>query len=100
MQPSTQAYYFDGEDLILNIRVSTKASKNEIQEILENCVKVRINTPPVDGKANAFLKKFLGKQFGVAPSTIVIEAGELCRDKRFRIPSPTKSPDGFDLNHA
>lgn len=95
---TTNAYYFEGDDLILNVRVSTRASKNEIQEIGEESVKVRINTPPVDGKANAHLRKFLGKEFGVAPSRIVIEAGELSRDKRFRLPNPTKFPEGFHGN--
>lgn len=94
---STRAYYFDGEDLILNVRVSTRASKNEIQEIGDECIKVRINTPPVDGKANAHLKKFLGKAFGVAPSRITIEAGELSRDKRFRLPLPSQFPEGFHV---
>lgn len=91
------AYYWDGDDLILNVRVTTRASKNEIQEIGEDHVKIRINTPPVDGKANAHLKKFLGKALGVAPSRITIESGELARDKRFRVPSPSQFPEGFDV---
>lgn len=94
---ANSAYYWDGDDLILNVRVTTRASKNEIQEIGEESIKVRINTPPVDGKANAHLKKFLGKEFGVAPSRITIESGELSRDKRFRLPSPSKFPEGFNV---
>ncbi|GAA5098120.1 DUF167 family protein [Wohlfahrtiimonas larvae] len=94
---ANSAYYFEGNDLILNVRVTTRASKNEIQEIGEENIKVRINTPPVDGKANQYLKKFLGKEFGVAPSRIVIESGELSRDKRFRLSSPTKFPEGFHV---
>lgn len=94
---SKHAYYFEGEDLTLNVRVTTKSSKNEIQEIGEESIKIRINTPPVDGKANAHLKKFLGKAFGVAQSRITIESGELSRDKRFRIPSPSQFPEGFHV---
>jgi len=60
-------------------------------------VKVRINTPSMDGKANVYLKKFLGKKFGVAPNRITIELGELFRDKRFRILSPNQFPEGFHV---
>lgn len=94
---ANQAFYWDDKDLILNVRVTTRASKNEIQAIGEESIKVRINTPPVDGKANAYLKKFLGKEFGVAPSRITIESGEFSRDKRFRIPSPNQFPEGFHV---
>lgn len=90
----TAAFYFEKSDLILNVRVTTRASRNEIQRI-DDFVRIRINTPPVDGKANQHLIKFLGKTFGVPPSSIILERGETNREKRFRLPNPTKFPSKY-----
>lgn len=66
----------------LAIRVTPRASRNEIVEILpDNTIKVRLTAPPVDGKANEALIDFLSKVLSVARSRIEIVAGETGRDK-------------------
>ncbi|MBX3046536.1 MAG: YggU family protein [Anaerolineales bacterium] len=66
----------------LAIRVTPRASRNEIVEILpDNTIKVRLTAPPVDGKANEALIEFLSKVLSVARSRIEIVAGETGRDK-------------------
>lgn len=47
---------------------------------------------PVDGQANSHLVKFLGKQFRVAKSQVVIEKGELGRHKQIKIINPQQIP--------
>lgn len=54
--------------------------------------KIRLTAPPVDGKANADLTKYLAQLFGVAKSRISLLAGDTDRRKRFSIQSPTKLP--------
>lgn len=64
------------------IRVTPRASRNEIVEILpDNTIKVRLTAPPVNGKANEALIEFLSKVLSVARSRIEIVAGETGRDK-------------------
>jgi uncharacterized protein (TIGR00251 family) len=46
----------------------------------------------VEGKANAHLLAFLGKAFGVPKSAVILESGELNRQKRVRIPRPARLP--------
>lgn len=53
-----------------------KASKNELADVQEDRIKVRITAPPVDGKANEGLVKFIAKTFGVAKSHVLIATGE------------------------
>lgn len=66
----------------LAIRVTPRASRNEISEILnDGTVKVRLTAPPVEGKANAALIAFLAEVIGVPQSKIEIVAGETGRDK-------------------
>lgn len=66
----------------LAIRVTPRASRNEIVEILpDQTIKVRLTAPPVDGKANEALIDFLSKVLSVARSRIEIVAGQTGRDK-------------------
>lgn len=88
---------WEGEDLILPILLQPKASRDKLVGWQGAELKITITAPPVDGKANAHLIKFLAKQFKVAKSAITIEAGELSRHKRLRIRSPKVLPDGLDV---
>jgi len=83
---------WDGDDLILPILLQPKASRDRIVGWQGEELKIAITAPPVDGKANAHLIKFLSKQFKVAKRAITLEAGELSRHKRVRIHAPQKLP--------
>ncbi|MGD9000237.1 MAG: DUF167 family protein [Granulosicoccaceae bacterium] len=85
-------YYWDGDTLVLKVRVQPKASRNELAGLHGDALKIRLTAPPVDGKANAALLKFLAKTFGVPQSSIIIETGQTGRNKRLRIPSPRTLP--------
>lgn len=82
--------YFEAKDnaLILNVRVVPRASKDAVQGIMGDALKIRIQAPPVEGKANAYLIKFLSKQWKIPRSTIEILSGETGRSKRLRIENP------------
>ena len=60
-----------------------------------NSLKVRITAPPVDGKANQHLIKFLARQFKVRKSQLELISGETSREKRFRISNPEHLPEIF-----
>jgi len=89
------AWEWQGEDLVLRVRVQPKASRDEICGLQGEALKVRITAPPVDGKANTHLIKFLAKQFGVARSAVTLLSGETGRDKRLRIHAPARLPEGL-----
>ena len=85
-------YHWQDDALILNIRVQPRASRDEIAEIMGDCLKVRITAPPVDGKANQHLIGFLAKTFGVAKSNIELLSGDTGRIKRLKIANPGQLP--------
>jgi uncharacterized protein (TIGR00251 family) len=67
---------------ILALRITPRASKNEIKEILSNgTVKIHLTAPPVEGKANEALLKFLAAILDVPVSHLGIVAGAGGRDK-------------------
>ena len=66
----------------LTIRVTPRARKTEFGGILENgTLRVRVSAPPVEGKANAALIKFLSKVLAVRKSRIEIVVGRSGLDK-------------------
>ena len=66
----------------LAIRVTPRASKNEIVEVMsDGTVKVHLTAPPVEGKANEALLDFLAEILDVAVSRLDIVAGTRGRDK-------------------
>ncbi len=66
----------------LAVRVTPRASKNKIVEVLEDgTLKVHLAAPPVDDEANLELLKFMGEVLGVPKSRLDIVAGAAGRDK-------------------
>jgi uncharacterized protein len=80
---SRQYHLHDGQKgAALAIRVTPRASKNEIHEVQsDGTVKVHLTAPPVEGKANQALIEFLAEVLEIAPSKIDIVAGLTGRDK-------------------
>lgn len=86
----------DGKDLILQCHIQPGAKRSELAGEHGERLKIRLQAPPVDGKANTELIRFLGKLFGVPRRDIQIESGELSRQKRVRISNPVQWPAGID----
>ena len=51
----------DGNDLLLEIQIQSRASKNEICHLADGSVKIRITSAPVGGKANMQLRLKIAK---------------------------------------
>ncbi len=86
-------YRWQGESLELRVRLQPRASRDEIVGPHGDALKVRITAPPVEGKANAHLIKFLARTFGVAGSQVELLSGDASRDKRLRIRAPRHLPE-------
>ena len=67
--------------ITLSCRVQPRASRNAIAGILGESLKVALTAPPVDGKANAELCKFLADKAGLSRSCVQILSGETSRTK-------------------
>ena len=85
-------YRWDGDDLVLALRIQPRASRDEFAGPYGDRLRVRITAPPVDGRANAHLLRFLGAGFGVPGANVWLERGESGRDKAVRIRRPQRFP--------
>ncbi len=92
MSSATSAWRYAAGDLILQIYVQPKASRDQVVGLHCDAVKVAITAPPVDGKANAHVIKLLAQWFDVAKSQIELQRGELNRHKQLLIRQPKTIP--------
>jgi uncharacterized protein len=82
----------DGTDLVLEVRVQPRAAHSEFAGPFGDRLRIRLQAPPVDGRANAALIGFLADAFDVPRARISIEHGLSGRDKRVRIRDPGPVP--------
>jgi uncharacterized protein (TIGR00251 family) len=73
------------EEVIFKVYLHPKSSKNEILGRFRDGIKVKITAPPVEGKANEGLIRFLAKQWGIPASLIEIVRGHHSREKTLKI---------------
>lgn len=90
-------FQWQGDVLILNLHVQPKASKDEWSGLHGERIKLRIKAPPIDGKANAHLLKFIAGEFGVSKSACKLLSGESGRDKRVAISVPRQFPECLEI---
>jgi uncharacterized protein (TIGR00251 family) len=67
--------------VILTVKVIPGSSRNALTEGAGDRLVIKLTSPPVEGKANKQLIKFLGKRLGVSPSSISILRGAGSREK-------------------
>ncbi len=79
----------------MQLYLSPRAKLNGINGILNNRLRIRLKSPPVDGKANKHLIELLASDFGVSKTDIEIISGKQSRNKRVTIYSPKSMPDWF-----
>jgi uncharacterized protein (TIGR00251 family) len=73
--------------MLLRVKVTPNAKKNQIVGWLEDTLKVKIAAPAQKGKANKELIKFLAKELNVSRGEIEITKGYRERNKVIEISS-------------
>lgn len=79
--------------IVLALHVQPGAKRTETAGTHGRALKVRLAAPPVDGKANAELVRFLAEAFGVPRRQVTIVRGESSREKTVRVDAPRARPD-------
>jgi len=71
--------------LLLRLHVQPRAANNGLAGLHEDMLKLRLTTPPVDGKANKAVIAFLAKLFNLPKSSLTIKSGQQSRSKTVAI---------------
>jgi uncharacterized protein len=75
--------------VIFGVRVQPRASKNEIAGVMEGAVKIRLQAPAVEDRANEALREFLAELLKRPKSAVRILAGGRSRVKRVEVAGVT-----------
>ena len=76
----------------LILHVQPGAKRTEVAGRHGDALKIRLAAPPVDGKANAELLRFLSDAFDVPLRNVTLVRGESSRQKIVRIEAPRQHP--------
>lgn len=67
------------------ISVKISSGQSRISGEQDGAIRVEVNAPPVEGKANAAVIKLIARSLDVAPSRVSIIAGEKSKKKRISV---------------
>ena len=74
----------EGGACTFRVRVAPRGRRNEIVGEHGDAIKVRVQAPPVEGKANEALREFLAEQLGIPCRDVEIVSGHASRWKRVK----------------
>jgi uncharacterized protein (TIGR00251 family) len=74
-----------GSDAVVHVHVAARAGRDEIRGRHGDALRVRVQAPPVDGRANEAVRSLLGGAFGVPGARVELVSGDHSRLKRFRL---------------
>jgi len=79
----------EGGGVVLTLRVQPRSSADRVVGVQGDALKVGLTAPPVEGRANEALLRFLADRLGVARSRLCILAGQGSRLKVVRVEGMT-----------
>ena len=74
-------YQTGGDGVTIQVHAQPGAKRTEIAGLHGDCLKLRLASPPVDGKANECLIEFLAERLGVRRAQVSITRGMSSRRK-------------------
>ncbi|SFU98056.1 hypothetical protein SAMN05216350_110116 [Polaromonas sp. YR568] len=87
-------------DVLLDIHVVPNAAKTQAVglhgETGELALRLRLQAPPVDGKANQALVKWLAGCLGIPQQAVTLARGETSRRKQLRVAAAAASRASWD----
>jgi uncharacterized protein (TIGR00251 family) len=73
------------DSITFSVRVIPRSSKSEIVGPHDGSLKVKLNSPPVDGAANSELVRLLARAFGVSKGQVEIMSGTTSKLKQIKL---------------
>lgn len=74
----------ESKSAVVKIKVATKTSRSKITIDENGEIKVFLNSPPVDGKANLECIKLFSKLLKISKSNVEIETGLKSKNKKLK----------------
>ena len=75
---------------VIDVKVVPRAAKDEIVGWLEDALKVRVQAPPQDGRANRALEELLAEALSLKKNAVTVTSGRASAHKRVAIEGLTR----------
>ncbi len=93
----TNWYRRQGEVITLTLHVQPGAKRSELAGLHGEALKIRLAAPPVEGRANEALLKFIAKLFDVPLRQVELRQGGQSRHKVVAITDSQMDPESLLL---
>ena len=88
-------YRRNGDVLTLTLHVQPGAKRTEVAGLHGEALKIRLAAPPVEGRANEALLKFIAESFGVPLRQVELKQGGQSRHKVVAITGSKMEPENL-----
>jgi uncharacterized protein len=88
-------YRRNGEVLTLTLHVQPGAKRTEVTGLHGEALKIRLAAPPIEGRANEALLKFIAESFGVPMRQVELKQGGQSRHKVVAVTGSKVEPDSL-----
>jgi hypothetical protein len=86
-------YRRNGEVLTLTLHVQPGAKRTDVAGLHGEALKIRLAAPPIEGRANEALLKFIAESFGVPLRQVELKQGGQSRHKVVAITGSKVEPE-------
>jgi uncharacterized protein (TIGR00251 family) len=89
-------YRRDGDDaLLLVLHVQPGAKRSEVAGLHGDALKIRLAAPPIEGRANEALLRFVADSFRVPLRNVELRQGVQSRHKTVRVAGSAVAPESL-----
>ena len=88
----SQWYRKTPDGWLLTLHIQPGAKRSEVVGLHGDALKVRVASPPVDGKANEALVAFIADRFGLPKRAVQLVKGDTSRAKTVLVASSEADP--------
>lgn len=85
MKLEPTAFKRDGEATVITLHLQPGAKRSAVCGMFGDAVKLAVQAPPVDGKANTALRTFIAARLKLPTAAVTLVSGASGRDKRVRV---------------
>jgi uncharacterized protein (TIGR00251 family) len=85
----------EGHAIVLTLHVQPGAKRSEIAGLHGEALKIRLAAPPIEGRANEALLRFISELFGVPQRNVELLRGAQSRHKMVKISGSAVRPESL-----
>lgn len=88
-------YRREGDAITLTLHLQPGAKRSEVAGLHGEALKIRLAAPPIEGRANEALLRFIAERFDVPLRNVELKQGAQSRHKRVEVHGSTVEPESL-----